>query len=275
VPADYARFLEIPPIEVQQGARTWWVRAQNFYLAYTELVGDAVLARSDQPDEYMVLLPDKQTRIRISAGAELKDVDGYSIMIIPPGKSCIEATGGGRVIRLFSARADDLAVLPSNRASYEKPRANVKPFEPWPKPLGGYRIRAYSLDVPTQPGRFGRIWRCTTFMVNYFEAGYGPRDTAKLSPHDHPDFEQCCLALEGDFIHHLRYPWTSNLAEWRDDEHERCPAPSVVVVPPLTLHTAQGIGVDENQLVDVFCPPRLDFSEKPGWVLNADEYPMP
>ena len=48
---------------------------------------------------------------------------------------------GGTVVRLFSNRAEDIAALCANAAAYAAPQPNTAPLQPWPDPVGGFRIR--------------------------------------------------------------------------------------------------------------------------------------
>lgn len=274
-PSQVGLFYEMEPQTTAPGVRTWITRGQNFIIAYSDCEAGVRLDRAGQPDEYVVLLPEADTSVTISAGGESVAVPGFSIAFVPPGDSSVEVTAKGPVYRLFSPKAEDIAALASNASAYGGEHPNVPPFQPWPDPPGGFKIRHYSLDVPQEAGRFGRIFRCTTFMVNYLDARVGPRPPTNVSPHHHDDFEQCSLAVAGTFTHHLRWPWTTDMTKWREDEHLFCASPSVCVIPPPSIHTTTAESDDLNQLVDIFAPPRMDFSQKAGWVLNADDYPMP
>ena len=273
-PSHYVQFGSTPPQIDDVNGRTWFGRGQNFVVAYSRAEPGSVFVRQGQIDEYMLLIEDQATPATIRAGGETVNVPGYSIVIIPPGNSEITLPRGGEFVRLFSSDNADFAALAANAAAYGAHQPNLPPFQKWPAPPGGYRIRPYSLDVPAEESRFGRLWRCTTLMVNVFEPA-GPRDPEALSPHHHDDFEQCSLALGGSYLHHLRWPWTARQSEWREDEHVTCPAPSIVVIPPRSIHTSASIAPEDNRLVDIFAPPRHDFSEMEGWVLNAADYPVP
>jgi hypothetical protein len=277
-PADYVIFRDLPPVQQDSGgSRHWYGRGQNFVVAYSDCAGPVSLNRAaaDQPDEWMLLLPGSDTRARIEAANQVADVPGNSLTVIPPGASKVEISGSGPVVRILTRNAADLCSLALNAGSYREDHPNVAPLAPWPDPPDGPRIRVYSLDVPRAEGRFGRIFRCSTIMANVLYPAQGPRDETRLSPHSHADFEQASLALAGEYIHHLRWPWTADRRAWREDDHRFCPSPSVTIIPPPALHTSQSLAAGTNHLIDIFAPPRLDFSRKPGWVLNADEYPMP
>ncbi|MCO5161035.1 MAG: hypothetical protein M9939_07855 [Mesorhizobium sp.] len=273
--SELALFYETAPQEDDANGRTWISRGQNFVVAYSEAKQGGVFSRSDQPDEYAVIVPDAETRVEIATADGSTVVPGYSVAFVPPGKSSIRMLTSGTLVRLFTPKSKDMADAASNAAAFSGPHPNVPPFQPWPDPPGGFKVRWYTLDVPEDPSRFGRIYRCTTFMINYLTPRVGPRARDKVSPHHHDDFEQCSLALTGAFTHHLRWPWTTNMNVWREDEHLFCESPSICVIPPPSIHTTTAEGDGVNQLVDIFAPPRMDFSMKPGWVLNEADYPMP
>jgi hypothetical protein len=274
-PSQWIEFLTYEPTEVTaSGSRTWVARAANLVIAYTYAKAGDVFARTNQPDEYAVLMYSESAPVTVTAGGETSSVAEEAFIVVPPGDSAVTAGGDGVLIRLFSSVADDLTALAVNADAYAEPDRRAAPLVPWPDPVGGFRLRVYRLaDTPIAEGRFGRIFRTTNLMVNFLAEEPAPRNAHKLSPHHHDDFEQISLAVKGTFVHHIRYPWGPDSSAWRPDEHGEIPAPSICVIPPPTVHTTQGIG-PHQQLIDIFAPPRADFSAS-GWVLNADDYPAP
>ena len=100
---------------------------------------------------------------------------------MPPGDSELVVDSGGQVIRIFSTQAEDLVARCRNATSYETPDPNVAAWQPWPDPADGHRIRVYALaDFPGRAGRFGRLLRCSTIMVNYFYPDDGAARPDKL-----------------------------------------------------------------------------------------------
>lgn len=273
--SSHVKFPEIAPALSEGGSRHWFARGQHFVLGFSECAPGTRIERTGHPDEYFVIAPDAQSPVDITLGGVTTRMPGHSTAIIPSGDSVLSLPEGGRLVRIFSHLSDDLNALCANAAAYAEPHPNIAPYQPWPEPVDGERLRIYSLEVPEELQKHGRIWRSRNLMFYLSPARMGPRDTARLSPHSHEDFEQGTFALEGDVIEHLRWPWTPNMALWQEDEHEPCPQHSLTVMPALVQHTTQYMGQGANVELVIFAPPRPDWSAQPGWVLNHGEYPLP
>jgi hypothetical protein len=265
-----------PDEQLAHGGSTWWTRSQALLIGYSSTRAGDELTVDDVDGEYAVLVLDgAEAAIEHATGSA--SVTEPAVAIVPRGASTVRVTAPGTIIRvLAAATAPSLAERASNAGDYETPDGNVAGFAAWPEPPDGHRVRVYPLsEHPLESGKLGRIFRCSTVMVNVLPEDDQPRDPTQLSPHHHDDFEQVSLQVHGDYVHHMRVPWTPDSSTWRDDEHQRCAAPAVVVIPPPLVHTSQSVEEMHHWLIDVFAPPRRDFSERPGWVRNADEYPMP
>lgn len=268
-------YRDLAALTDADGSQHWVTRAANFVVVATLAKAGAELRRgaAEQSDEYMLLLP-VGTPAQVHAGGDSVASGGDSLTILPPGASRITLSEGGWAYRIFSKNCTDLQVLASNAATYAG-ETNVADLVGWPEPVGGFQLRHYDLARYVRSDTTMRLFRTQNLMVNIFLPSKAPRDITKMSPHSHTDFEQGSLAMQGAYIHYMRYPWTANMHNARPDEAIVASAPSLCVIPPTVIHTSQAVGESGMRLVDIFAPPREDFSAKPGLVCNADEYPAP
>lgn len=269
-------YSDAPTIQDSDGTRHWVTRSANFIVVATQAEAGATLVRdaAQQHDEYMLLLP-QDAAAQVSAGADVVGTEGDSLTIVPPGASVVTITRGGWVYRIFSKYAQDILALAANALWYATGASGVAELVTWPAPVGGYRLRHYKLADHAGADTTMRLFRSSNLMVNIFLPSKAPRDIRKMTPHSHNDFEQGSLALAGSFVHHLRYPWTPDMTTWCQDEHDEVASPSLIVIPSKAVHTSQSLGESGMRLVDIFAPPRDDFSLRSGLVCNADEYPLP
>jgi hypothetical protein len=260
-----------PQVTESDGTSTWLTRGRTFVVAISRVGPGSRLERTGHADEYMLLVP-AGLSVTVQAGDEAVESDGQgdALTILPPGASTVTAHGSGWLIRIFSHRAADLVASAGNAAAYPV----LAPDAPPAPPPGGFRLRHYYLEQYRKPDSPARPFRSTNLLVNAFVPRDFRRDTRKMTPHAHDDFDQASLALQGNFVHHLRYPWSADMAHWREDEHHAVGSPSVIVMPAQVVHTTQDVGQGWVQLVDIFSPPRADFVEKPGWLCNEADYPF-
>lgn len=265
--------IAAPTLFEPDGSPTWITRASHLVVGITQAKAGTVLQAPAVPDEHLILLPDAPARIECASGTA--EIPARSLAIVPPGACRLEVLEPGLVMRAFSHRQVAWLWQADNAASHAQARADVRPFEDWPPPAGGFRLQVHGLDDALADGDKTRVFRCSNLMINVLRDRQSPRDTAALSPHAHEDFEQASITLSGVHIHHLRHPWTPDLAEWRPDDAAVVGAPSVTVIPPRVVHTTRNVGDGPALLVDLFAPPRVDFALRPGMVRNAADYPLP
>ena len=265
------RHYQDEPQIVGPASRSWITRGRNFAIVYTEAKAGAELAEAFV-DEHVVYLV--EGRLKITTGSESAVLEGEGLAIAPPGVNLIAPEQDTVFIQVVTD-AETIARLAGNAPFYGDGAPEVTPSAEWPMPTDGYRLRTYRLAEIYASGGMVNAFRTRKLMVVPYDRFLEPRDETALTPHSHQDFEQASVALEGEWIHHLRVPWTANRHDWRPDAHLEVGSPSTTIIPAGVVHTSQGVAGEGMRLVDVFSPPRVDFSLRPGVVRNADAYPMP
>jgi len=264
------RYYDEDPVFEGKGFRCWVTRGANFAVVVSEADAGASFGGSAKDEQFVYAL---DGGVLVSSGTQSEVLGAEDLAIVPPGEWVLQFERPGQVVQLMTAE-EALARQAPNAAQYADGAPEVAKIEAWPEPVSGYCLRRYSTLEAYGRGGMVHAFRTRKLMMVPYARFLEPRDETQLTPHSHADFEQGSVALEGDWLHHLRVPWTPNRRAWRPDLHLQVASPSTTIIPAGVIHTSQGIAGEGMRLIDVFAPPRMDFSER-GWVDNAADYPMP
>ena len=240
---------------------------QTFIAEWFDLDGTA--ASFTSAEETILYLPEAGGTLTL--GAETVEIPDAALVVAPPGRARVELRAPGIVLVLATERADLESAQAVNAPTVRD--ARVKPVgAPFARGGGAKGVQVFPISELHPPPTNGRLrfLQSATMSINLVIYD-GPRGRNALSPHAHTDFEQATLAIQGDYIHHLRAPWGPDASQWRDDVHLPAGPASMLLIPPHLIHTTEGIGEGRHVLMDIFAPPRRDFIQK-GWVANAADY---
>lgn len=258
-----------PPQLPGDGWRTWITRAANFVIVYSEGEAGASIGGRCVDEQFAYVI---EGGVTVEGGGEQSALGPEHLAILPPGQWRARFDGRAALVQVMTAQ-EEMAGHAANAATYAQGAAEVAPVVPLPEPPGGYRLRRYSTLDGYARGGIVHAYRTRKLMVVPYSRFLEPRDETQLTPHSHADFEQGSLALEGEWLHHLRVPWTANRRHWKPDRTVKMGSPSTLIIPAGVIHTSQGVAGEGMRLVDIFAPPRLDFAER-GQVDNAADYPL-
>lgn len=260
--------------EIRNAGRHWLMRSHNFSVEWMELPAGAPAVEFDSDFESLMIVSRGAVRLASAqATAPLIDVPQHAVAIVPPGRHLLSTSAEARLVLIASQRGDIARRRVLNAEGNEPPDPRVLPagrLYRRRQPLDGAQVLPIAAVMASADKPRLKMLQTETLSLNLVEYD-GPRDRSELSPHSHASFEQGSLAIEGDFVHHLRVSWGSDAGLWREDEHLHAPSPSLLVVPVEMIHTTEGVGAGHHFLVDVFSPPRGDFIDK-GWIFNAADY---
>lgn len=228
-----------PPVDVGDGVSRWELRSEKLLLELIQVDEGAELAVGRESGETVLIVAEGSPAVELTTPSGSQTIDRTALVALTGVTGTVTSRGSGFVYLLM-------------------PHATID--------AGGPAVEVFYPDDYEPHGR-KRVFAGQTWMINIGVPRDEPKPTDKMTPHTHATEEQCSLITVGRYVHHLRYPWTPDMSEWKEDEHLEVGSPSATLIPPGTVHTSQNVGEAPWRLIDIFAPPRSDFAEA-GYVLN-------